>query len=1209
MPTAKPQAESALSRPLKAAPRGLVVLCLLALILISGIRGYATELTASQLYADPDRFLEAIYDNPNAVLPQIQAWWRSTDPKKQPVESVHALLAYVDVLSALDKDDPIFSDPQFMRAALQTAREHMLTGPRIFLEMLLWINFDQTPDADPKTDEEHFEAWIKEAQAFDDLTTRLIINYSGQLMKNGAIAKALRVLQTEQARLNHQARVHPLRVAKFKARVSLVLYKAKNFEKSELVDAEIQALCDQHFYRKFCIETLGNVSVNYLRRKDPIEVRKVAELSQRIMRAARDIQLESEEAFAHYNMGLMHYILKEYPEALKSQQQALSIYLRLENREWIGAARLELANNYLELKDYPKLIQEAEKAKASFPDDFKSDRNTLDHLLYQGYRGLGDQKQALAALERYVEDYTKLRDEEKSAEYSRAMVDMGLKIEESRNQNLAKENALKEQQIEEQRRLKNLTLVVAIISLLLFILGISVVLLRRYAQKLIEHEKQRTTFFHNTSHELRTPLNGMIGFLDLIVAGRYGPIPENAQTQLQKVLRLAYSLKQQVNTILDLAKSQRGELALAPRSVDLEKLREDADQLAEGLCLKNPRLSYDSSLECLGDKAFIGDADKIFTIIRNLLGNAFKFTAPEQSNAVQLTLKLDAGTLHLSVTDQGIGIPQEFQDKIFKEFVQVQGDARRHYEGTGLGLTMVRDLVRLMKGTIALTSKPGEGTRVHVTLPSLFSIESLPVLQEGREERHDFFRQSTRAPTAILETKTSELGGLILVIDDNELNCELISDILRAEGYEVDASISGRSGLERMRSHRPELVLLDMMMPEMSGEDVLRVMQGDTDLQEIPVILITARASEEDRLFGLRLGAHDYLAKPLLPEELRLRVDTVMRHLRLTRQLSEIQAQEKMIHLGELFGDLSHEMKNLLQGTQYIPKLQLEDVHVCLAPLQIPEPYASRLPEAILNPERCLASAERLALVPHLQDTDDGAYQESLRALLAELQLSEGDLKELWRCLVAEGANARLFLEHQLRIWSNFRMLGLMTEKTRDLTLSILAYTKASVSAPEASVQRAWSHVERLVEARAHLAQVRWDLQLREAKVAIPEGPLMQVLINLALNAIDAVRVLPNDQRWIRLEAKTEDEAWCLRLSNGGAPIPLDLQARLFQRGFSTKGDAGNGIGLFVSRRLVHAAQGELRYDSKAASPCFELWLPCRTGKPRKEFLEQPVSA
>lgn len=409
-----------------------------------------------------------------------------------------------------------------------------------------------------------------------------------------------------------------------------------------------------------------------------------------------------------------------------------------------------------------------------------------------------------------------------------------------------------------------------------------------YAVELAERDRSRTAFFHNTSHELRTPLNGMIGFLELIQKNHFGNLPDRVHLQIDKSLRLAHSLKNQVNTILDLARAKRGELGLKNSAMDLNEMKKEFDNLAEGLQLRHAESHYTS--EIIGDdgpRSFINDREKIYTIGRNLLGNAFKFVRPGTPNHVVLRLIRTKEGLTLEVRDQGIGIAENFKDRIFDEFVQVDDNSRRAYEGTGLGLAMVRDIVKLMEGRIEVESEPGRGSCFRIRIP-----EQKTVDMRYADDKIALAPVMSLVPLAArdhalpIEAATASSGYKLLVVDDNEINCDVMQEILTAKGHQVTSALGGRAALDYLRNERPDLVFLDLMMPEVSGEDVLKTMRQDPSLRDIPTILITARASEEDRLLGLALGADDYIAKPIISEEVVLRVRNTLSRIALARETS-----------------------------------------------------------------------------------------------------------------------------------------------------------------------------------------------------------------------------------------------------------------------------------------------------------------------------------
>ena len=755
--------------------------------------------------------------------------------------------------------------------------------------------------------------------------------------------------------------------------------------------------------------------------------------------------------------------------------------------------------------------------------------------------------------------------------------------------------------LEAERRQNQLTLV--LLSGLFVMGGLSYVLFltRRHSLHLEEAERARTLFFHNTSHELRTPLNGIIGFVELVCQGQYGELHASAKAQLGKALRLAESLKIQVNTILDLAKSKRGELDLKIQRFSLEELMNEADSLAEGLSLRAHELSYSSELSGL-QREFIGDREKIFTILRNLLGNAFKFRDHQRPNRVECHLHAEGGRLRIEVSDTGIGIPKEFQERIYDAFAQVQSDARRSYEGTGLGLSMVRDIVELMGGRIELYSRPGEGSRFVVNLPESKPeaiLTSLPVTP-NKGSRASFpdlspLNRFDFSPASASPSHNAHAPAIpyeILVIDDNESNCEVIVGILQADGYHLSSAVSGREGLKRMKAQRPHLLLLDMMMPEMSGEDVMQAMRADPDLADIPVILITARASEEDRIEGLRLGADDYLPKPIFAAELRLRVRNKVERHELLRQMERALGEAKIVQLGEMFSELSHELKNILQSSYGIRELALEDGLLSSAILDLDDTLREAYAGALIAPSRVHNIMEVESRLHTLIPNPSLALSHETIGLLLTLDLSWEHLERMYRNLQSLSSEELAYITSQMRLFWQYKILLQSTLRSRDLTESVLSYSRTSAGPSTCQISAAWHQTEVLLRAMKPRKSVHWKVQLSPVEVLVSQGALTQILLNLSLNALDALEALEETERWIQLETTLSEDFVVVRLSNAGAPIPRQIQKQLFERGYSTKGEQGSGIGLFVSRRLAHQSGGELTYDALSDHPCFELRLP-----------------
>lgn len=438
-------------------------------------------------------------------------------------------------------------------------------------------------------------------------------------------------------------------------------------------------------------------------------------------------------------------------------------------------------------------------------------------------------------------------------------------------------------------------------------------IIRQLNAELVEKERARTAFFHNTSHELRTPLNGILGFLEVLQSSAARLTEAERRDKLKKIRSLAEGLKSHVNMILDIAKSKSGKLRLFNSFIPLDEMAEETRILLEGLTVQNPKVVFTVETDFAegAHSDFIGDREKISRIIQNLVGNAAKFSKPDSQNHIGVFFSRTAGgNLEIEVTDEGIGIPSTQLDKIFEEFSQVDGSSRRRHGGTGLGLSMVRTLLDQMQGRIQVQSEEGEWTRVKVEIPSqtadpsprkpeshwesvAASSEVAPVLLQDSEEPQTEEIQNN--PVLV------ERDEDILVIDDNPINCEVVRDILKLKGFKVRIATGGQEGINEIKRKAPDLILLDLMMPEVSGEDVLTWLKSSGGLSEIPVMLLTARASDDDRIQGLALGADDYLPKPILSDEILLRVQNILSRVRLARDATQKLVIEQTIARAQNF--------------------------------------------------------------------------------------------------------------------------------------------------------------------------------------------------------------------------------------------------------------------------------------------------------------------
>ena len=403
---------------------------------------------------------------------------------------------------------------------------------------------------------------------------------------------------------------------------------------------------------------------------------------------------------------------------------------------------------------------------------------------------------------------------------------------------------------------------------------------RKRAEALAEIDRAKTIFFSNVSHEFRTPLSLILGPLtDALVSGK-GLDP----LQLDLAHRNALRLLKLVNSLLDFSRIEAGRTRATYEAVDLSKLTSELASNFQSAC-ERAGLSLLVRCEPLSAPVYV-DRDMWEKIVLNLLSNAFKFTF---EGGIEIILREVDGIAELSVRDTGVGIPESEVPKLFDRFHRIEGQKSRTQEGTGIGLALVQELVKLHAGTVRIESTVGCGTTVRVLIPlgtahvPSDQVSAQPALPSTSISADAFVQEALRwlpdsverlavkeipAPNEILGLPT---GARVLLADDNADMREYIRRLLGGN-CEVRTVADGLAALKDIREHRPDLVLTDVMMPGLDGFELLRQIRADTSTQDIPVILLSARAGEESRVEGLSAGADDYLIKPFSARELIARV-------------------------------------------------------------------------------------------------------------------------------------------------------------------------------------------------------------------------------------------------------------------------------------------------------------------------------------------------
>jgi PAS domain S-box-containing protein len=439
---------------------------------------------------------------------------------------------------------------------------------------------------------------------------------------------------------------------------------------------------------------------------------------------------------------------------------------------------------------------------------------------------------------------------------------------------------------------------------------------RARAQALVEIDRAKTAFFSNVSHEFRTPLTLMLGPLEDALAD--GTLSADHAAKITIAHRNGLRLLRLVNGLLNFSRIEAGRVKARFRPTDLAGFTAELASTFRSAC-DRAGLRLNVSCAPLQSAVYV-DPDMWETIVLNLLSNAFKFTF---AGEIAVDIREAVGMAELEIRDTGTGIPAAQLPKLFERFHRVEGAAGRSFEGSGIGLALVAELVRLHGGSVAVDSEVGTGSTFRVRVP--LGTAHLPAAQIDPALPSDFVARGAQpyvqeamrwlpatasAPEEVIRDAEAEaeasllaapgaaLGqpggppwgppaGRVLLADDNADLRDYVGRLLQKRGYTVDSVANGRAALAAVRANRPDLLLTDVMMPELDGFGLLAAIRADPLLADIPVIMLSARAGEEAQVEGLQAGADDYLAKPFSARELLARVGANLDVARLRREAND----------------------------------------------------------------------------------------------------------------------------------------------------------------------------------------------------------------------------------------------------------------------------------------------------------------------------------
>jgi two-component system sensor histidine kinase ChiS len=703
--------------------------------------------------------------------------------------------------------------------------------------------------------------------------------------------------------------------------------------------------------------------------------------------------------------------------------------------------------------------------------------------------------------------------------------------------------------------------------------------LQRSLSQLQEYDRLKTDFFSNVSHELRTPLTMILSPIEQLMEKQGQSLPSDIGYMLDVARINGRRLLELINRLLEFSKLEAGQARLNRSGLDLNALVRDLVAAASPLAVErqiNLRADCDPTVPVIG-----ADEEKVESVITNLISNALKFTPA--GGSVRVETVRDGNVVRVAVSDTGIGIARENHDKIFERFVQIDGSASRQYSGTGLGLALVKELVELHGGRVCVDSELGKGSCLSFELP-ITEPPAEPSAQPktrtlGRLSRFADLVTCAEDPTSEVAGKSSAAPGAakVLVVDDTPEIRALLGSIL-SDTYRVLFARDGAEGIETAQRELPDLIISDVMMPQIDGYEFCRRMKGQPATARIPFVLLTAKADRSMKIEGLDTGADDYLVKPFDAEELRARVRSLLRLRSLDRKLdqrnTELEAavkelqdtQARLVEMAHLAGmteiatGVIHNVGNVLNNvnisaTMLGDRLRRSRIDGLAKVAAMIKEHLGDLDVFLKTDERGRKMAEYLST---LSSTLVGERQD----MLGELDFLNEKVQHIRSIIVAQQNYARrVSFKEQVDL--------------RSLVADILVMHSQSFAKHRVEVVREFDEIP--------LANLE-------------KSKLVQVLDNLFKNAAESMVSHDCPRRLLTVRIKKGDGARVrIIVCDVGRGIAPDNLQRIFNYGFTTKRN-GNGFGLHSAANAMAEMGGTIRAASEGVGKgaTFTIEFPLR---------------
>ena len=656
-------------------------------------------------------------------------------------------------------------------------------------------------------------------------------------------------------------------------------------------------------------------------------------------------------------------------------------------------------------------------------------------------------------------------------------------------------------------------------------------------KQLAELDRVKSDFYANISHELRTPLTLILAPVEDLLAEK--TLDSNVQTPLLYVRDNTYRLLKLVNDLLDVIKLEEKKDVLEQQPLEVNSL---LSNIVSGMdALATQKVVELRFQPCDRPAVILGDESALEKVLINLINNAIKFT--DAGGSVLVRLWVENSTVLIEIADTGVGIAETDLPKIFDRFSQGDSSATRKHQGTGLGLALVKELTELQNGNVRVQSTPEEGTVMTVEFPELKNVDlrelsdskktNVPADDDAIDRFHrqaSFSISETKAtkPLVAQEAEASDpaafIGANLLIVEDEPDVRSYLAEALSSI-YHVDIAVDGEEGLAKIKQNKPDLVLLDLMLPKLDGLSVCKQTKQDPACRQTKIILLTARTDEDSKMTALAHGADDFLTKPFSTIEIKTRLKNLWENSGLERDLSQ-----RNTDLSSALTTLQDTQGQLIQSEKLnaIGRLAAGLLHEVNNPLNF-----------------AFGTFQILEREPKLLE------DESLKEMMADI---------------------RVGMERISAIVKDLRSFAYPEKTDMQKVFSLRAAVDSAL---------------RLTSKKAHNTNVVANFEDNIALKG-SQSHIIQVFVNLIENAVQAMESSNTENKQISIfvsDDPQQSSRTAVHVKDNGLGISRDKIDLIFDPFFTTKDvGEGMGMGLSIATTIITNHGGQLRVDSEEGS-------------------------